>query len=57
MKFTISIIFIKTRIDVEITKFMYYNYNQINYNKRNCFQLNKKIVRVYVIRINNNDNL
>ena len=36
---------------------MCYNYNQTNYIKRDCFQLDKKIARVYVIEINNNDDL
>ena len=29
----------------------------INYIKRDCFQLNKKTVQIYIIKMNNNDNL
>ena len=56
MKFTISIIFIKIKIE-NVKKFMCYNYNQIDHIKRDCFQLNKKAVRVYTMKMNNNDNL
>ena len=57
MKFTISIILVKVKFDIKIKKLIYYNYNQINHIKRNCFQLDKKIARVYAIKINNNDDL
>ena len=36
MKFTISIILIKVKIE-NIKKLIYYNYNQINHIKRDCF--------------------
>ena len=56
IKFITSIIFIKVKVD-DVKKLIYYNYNQTNYIKRDCFQLNKKIARVHAIRINNNDDL
>ena len=36
IKFTISIIFIKVKIE-NVKKLIYYNYNQINHIKRDCF--------------------
>ena len=55
IKFIISISFIKIKIEIDIKKFIYYNYNQIKYIKRNYFQSNKKIARMYIIKMNNND--
>ena len=41
---------------IDVKKFMCYNYNQIEHIKYNCFQSNKKAARVYIIKINNNNN-
>ena len=56
IKLTISIIFVKIKVE-NAKKLICYNYNQINYIKRDCFQLNKKIARIYAMKINNNDDL
>ena len=56
IKLTISIIFVKIKIE-NAKKLICYNYNQINYIKRDCSQLNKKIARIYAMKINNNDDL
>ena len=56
MKLTISIIFVKIKVE-DVKKLICYNYNQINYIKRDCLQLDKKTVRVYVMKMNNNDDL
>ena len=56
IKLTISIIFVKVKIE-NIKKLICYNYNQINHIKRDCFQSNKKTVRIYAMKMNNNDNL
>ena len=56
IKFIISILFIKIKIEIDVKKFMCYNCNQIKYIKRNYFQSNKKAARIYIIKINNNDN-
>ena len=45
------------KIEINAKKLIYYNYNQINYIKRDCLQLNKKTARMHVIKMNNNDNL
>ena len=34
---------------------MCYNYNQVKHIKRNYFQSNKKVIRIYIIKMNNND--
>ena len=56
IKFIISISFIKIKVEVDIKKIIYYNYNQVKHIKRDYFQLNKKAIRIYAIKINNNDN-
>ena len=56
IKLTISIIFVKVKVE-DAKKLICYNYNQINHVKRDCFQLDKKIVRIYAMRINSNDDL
>ena len=56
IKFIISISFIKVKVEIDIKKFIYYNCNQIKHIKRDCFQSNKKTIRIYIIKINNNDN-
>ena len=55
IKFIISISFIKIKIEIDVKEFICYDYNQIKHIKRNCFQSNKKVIRIYVIKINNND--
>ena len=37
IKFIISISFIKVKVEVNVKKFMYYNCNQIEHIKRDCF--------------------
>ena len=55
IKFIISISFIKVKIEVDIKKFMCYNYNQVEHIKRDCFQSDKKTTRMHIIKMNNND--
>ena len=55
IKFIISISFIKFKVKIDVKKFIYYNCNQIEHIKRDYFQSNKKIVRMHIIKINNND--
>ena len=56
IKSIILILFIKIKIDVDVKKLMCYNYNQIEHIKRDYSQSNKKVVRIHVIKMNNNDN-
>ena len=55
IKSIISISFIKVNVEIDVKKFIYYNCNQIKHIKRNCFQSNKKIIRVHIIKMNNNN--
>ena len=57
LKPTISITFIKVNVEIDAKKLIYYNYNQINYIKRNYFSSNKKTARVHAMKINNNNDL
>ena len=36
-KFIISISFIKIKVEVDVKNFIYYNYNQVEHIKRDCF--------------------
>ena len=56
MKFTISIIFVKIKVE-NVKKLMCYNCNQINYIKRDCSQSDKKTARIHAMKINNDNNL
>ena len=44
VKFIISISLIKIKVEIDIKKFIYYNYNQVEHIKRDCSQSNKKVV-------------
>ena len=57
LKLIISIIFIKIKIEIDAKKLICYNYNQVNYIKRDYFQSNKKTARIHAMKMNNNDNL
>ena len=56
VKFITLISFIKIKIEIDVKKFIYYNYNQIKYIKRDYLQSNKKAIWIYVIKMNNNNN-
>ena len=56
VKFTTLFIFVKVKVE-DAKKLICYNYNQINHVKRDCSQLNKKIVRIYAMKMDNNDDL
>ena len=59
VKSIISIPLIKIKTKIDVKKPIYYNYNQIKHIKRDYSQSNKKITRMHVIKMNNNndDNL
>ena len=55
IKFITSISLIKVKVEIDVKKLICYNCNQVEHIKHNYFQLNKKTVRMHIIKMNNND--